>query len=109
MAAKFELKKTKNGQFMFNLKSGNGKIVLTSQGYSAKSGAEKGIAAVKAGASSDGRFERKTTSKGAPYFVLLAANKQVIGKSETYSSNASMEKGIASVKENAASARVEEV
>ena len=28
MAGKFEVKKAKNGQFMFNLKAGNGEIIL---------------------------------------------------------------------------------
>lgn len=109
MAAKFEIKKTKSGQYMFNLKAGNGQIILTSEMYNSKSSAENGIASVKANASADERFERKTNSAGSPYFVLLAANKQVIGKSEAYSSNSSMENGIRSVKENAASAGVEEV
>lgn len=109
MAAKFEIKKTKSSQYMFNLKAGNGQIILTSEMYNSKSGAENGVASVKTNASSDERFERRTNSKGAPYFVLVAANKQVIGKSEAYSSNSSMENGIRSVMDNAASANIEEV
>ena len=31
MAGTFELKKAANGQYMFNLKAGNGEIVLTSE------------------------------------------------------------------------------
>ena len=33
MAAHFEIKKQTNGQFMFNLKAGNGEIILTSDIY----------------------------------------------------------------------------
>jgi len=33
MAGKFELKNAKNGQFMFNLKAGNGEIILISEMY----------------------------------------------------------------------------
>jgi uncharacterized protein YegP (UPF0339 family) len=33
MAGIFELKQTANGQFMFNLKVGNGEIILTSETY----------------------------------------------------------------------------
>ena len=35
-----------------------------------------------------------------PYFVLKAANGEVIGTSEMYSSTSAMRKGIASVKKN---------
>ena len=31
MAGKFELKKSPSGKFMFNLKAGNGQIILTSK------------------------------------------------------------------------------
>ena len=31
MAGKFELKTAKDGQFMFNLKAGNGQVILTSE------------------------------------------------------------------------------
>ena len=47
------------------------------------------------------RYERKTSTKGEPYFVLKAANNQVIGQSEMYSSPSAMEAGIASVMKNA--------
>lgn len=36
MAGKFELKKAKNGQIYFNLKAGNGQIVLKSEMYKEK-------------------------------------------------------------------------
>ena len=55
------------------------------------------------------RFERKVATNGQFYFTLTAVNKQVIGKSETYKSTASREKGIASVKRNAPEAPIVEV
>lgn len=108
MSSKFELKKSHNGKFMFNLKAGNNEVILTSQMYESKASAETGIASVKENASQDERFERKTGSDGKPYFVLHAANKEVIGKSEMYTSHAAMEKGIASVKKNAANAAIDD-
>ena len=36
MAAKFEIKKSANEQFMFNLKAANGEVILTSETYSPK-------------------------------------------------------------------------
>jgi uncharacterized protein len=109
MAGSFELKQSAGGKFMFNLKAGNGEIILTSQQYAAKDSAENGIASVKKNSQDDGRFERKSSSKGEPYFVLTATNGQVIGQSEMYSSASSMENGIASVKKNAPDAKVKDL
>ncbi len=109
MAGKFEVKKAKNGKFYFNLKAGNGEIVLTSQMYADKAGCEKGIESVRNNAGSESQFEVLEDKNGSPYFVLKAKNSQVIGRSESYSTKASMNKGIASVQRNAAEARVVEV
>ncbi len=106
MAAKFEIKASANEQFMFNLKAANGEVILTSETYKQKRSAEQGIASVKANAGDDSRFERKTAKDGSPYFVLKAANGEIIGKSEMYSSVAAMENGIASVVKNAAEAEI---
>ena len=109
MAGQFELKKTAAGKFLFNLKAGNGEVILTSESYEAKPSAENGIASVKANAPDDAKFERKTSKKKQPYFVLKAANGQVVGTSEMYSSTAAMENGIASVKKNAPTAKTKDV
>jgi uncharacterized protein len=109
MAGKFELKKATNGQFHFNLKAGNGEIILSSELYEARAGAENGIESVRKNASLDERYELKTSAKGDPYFVLKAGNGQVIGKSEMYSSESAAKNGIDSVKRNAPDARVEDL
>lgn len=104
MAGKFELKKGKTGKFSFNLKSGNGQVVFTSQTYDSKRSASAGIRSVAKNADKDARYERKTSTKGQPYFVIKATNGQVIGKSQMYSNAVSMEKGIKSVAKNAPTA-----
>lgn len=101
MAAKFELKSSKAGQVYFNLKAGNGEVILTGETYSSKQAALDGIASVRKNAPADERYDRKTSNNGQHYFTLTAVNKQTLGKSELYSSAASMENGIASVKRNA--------
>ncbi len=106
MAGKFELKKSKSGKFMFNLKAGNNQVILTSELYNEKAGAENGIESVRKNAGDDANYERKTSVKDEPYFVLKAANGQVIGSSEMYSSASAMENGIASVKANGPGAPV---
>lgn len=106
MAAKFEIKTGSSGQFHFNLKAANGEVILSSEMYSTKASAQSGIESVKTNSQVDANFERKTAKDGSPYFVLKAANGQVIGKSEMYSSTAAMENGIASVMKNGAIATV---
>jgi len=100
MKARFEIKRTANDKFMFNLKAANDLIILTSQMYATKENAEDGIASVRQNAALDERYEKKVGTDGKPYFVLHAANRLVIGRSETYSSPEAMQKGIASVKRN---------
>jgi len=109
MAGKFELKTAKDGQFMFNLKAGNGQVILTSELYKQKSSAESGIESVRKNSLREGAFETRTNAKGEPYFILKATNGQEIGRSEYYSSEAALKNGIESVKKNAPDAKVEDL
>ena len=106
MAAKFETYKDKAGKHRFRLKAGNGEIILTSQGYSAKAGCENGIGSVRKNAASADNFEKKDTSSGKFMFNLKAPNQQVIATSQSYSSASGRDNGIRSVQENAPDARV---
>ncbi|XZG71243.1 YegP family protein [Chitinibacteraceae bacterium HSL-7] len=106
MAGKFEIKQAKDGQYMFNLKAGNGQVILTSELYRAKDSALNGIESVRKNAGDDARYERRENAKGEPYFILKAANHQEIGRSEYYSGKSAMENGIESVKTNAPEAAV---
>jgi uncharacterized protein YegP (UPF0339 family) len=109
MAGKFVIRKTEKGNFVFNLKAANGQVILTSQPYSDKRGAMNGIESARNNAGNEANFERRTASNGQPYFVLKAANKQIIGQSEMYSAAPNMEKGIASVMKNASDAKLEDL
>jgi uncharacterized protein YegP (UPF0339 family) len=108
MAAKFEIKAVANGKFMFNLKAGNGEVILTSQMDKSLAGAKRGVASVQRNAADAARFETKTAKNGEVYFVLKAKNAQVIGQSETYPTDAALKKGIASVQKNAVDAKIVE-
>ncbi|MEM6463012.1 MAG: YegP family protein [Pseudomonadota bacterium] len=109
MAGKFELYKDKAGEFRFRLKAGNGQIILASEGYKQRSSAENGIESVRKNATDDARFDRTETKNGKHRFNLKATNGQVIGTSESYESASSRDKGIASVMNNAPSARTEDL
>ena len=108
MAGKFEITTRKNGEFQFNLKAGNGQVILTSEGYQAKASALNGVESVRKHSQDDGNFERLTAKDGSPYFTLKAGNGQVIGHSEMYSGNAACENGITSVKTNAPDAALDD-
>ena len=79
MAGWFELSKSSDNQFRFVLKAGNGETILTSELYTSKASAEKGIASVRSNSPQEERYEKKTASNGKFYFNLKAANHQIIG------------------------------
>jgi uncharacterized protein len=106
MASKFEIKKAKDGEFYFHLKAPNGRVILASEMYERKASAVDGIQSVKKNATDDNRYERKEAKNGQFMFNLKAANHEVIGTSETYTSSEARDNGIASVKTNAPQAEV---
>ncbi len=119
MAGKFIITTTKNGEFTFNLKAGNGEIILTaSETYTSMSACENGINSVKKNALaavedqtreesiSHPKYELYQDKAGEFRFRMKAANGQNIGKSEGYKAKASAKKGIASIGKNAPDAPV---
>jgi len=102
----YELKRTENDKFMFNLKAGNHEVILTSQAYESKDSALAGIGSVQSNGVNDASFERKRSSSDEPFFTLIAANGQIVGKSEMYTSDSACEGGIASVRRNCVAERV---
>ncbi|MGE8292693.1 MAG: YegP family protein [Sphingobacterium sp.] len=106
---KFVVKTRKDGEFQFNLKAGNGQVILSSEGYKTKANCLNGIESVKRNAQDNDKFERKTSTNGKHYFNLKATNGQIIGTSEMYESASGMENGIESVKSNAPDATIEDL
>lgn len=100
MPGKFEIYKTASGDHRFRLKAANGEVILTSQNYKSRSGCMNGIKSVKKNARRKSQFEVKKAKNGKDYFVLKAANHQVIGTSEMYNSGAACANGIKSVGSN---------
>jgi uncharacterized protein YegP (UPF0339 family) len=108
VAGKFEIYTDKKGEFRFRLKASNGQTVLTGEGYKSKKSCDNGVASVQKNAADAARFERKESSNGKHYFVLKAANHQVIGQSEMYSDASAMENGIKSVMNHGVSAVIDD-
>ena len=106
---KFQIYIGADDQFYFKLKAANGEVILGSEGYTAKSSCQNGIASVKTNAKLDQRFLRKTASNGQFYFTLAAANNEPIGNSEMYGTEGSRKKGIEAVKKTAPDADIEDI
>jgi len=119
MAGKFIITTAKNGEFTFNLKAGNGEVILTaSETYPTVSACEKGIDSVKKNAlvhvedqtreesATHPKYELYQDKAGQFRFRLKAANGEIIGRSEGYKAKASAKKGIASIGKNAPDAPV---
>ncbi|MBE0362413.1 hypothetical protein PULV_a3043 [Pseudoalteromonas ulvae UL12] len=110
MKAKFQLfKSTKKNQFYFRLLATNNQIILASEGYATKANGKNGITSVKVHSPHDNFYQRLNASNRQYYFTLTAANNQVIGVSELYVSTKGRENGIASVKQNAQTAGIEDL
>lgn len=94
----FAIKEAADGQFYFRLVAGNEQTVLSSEGYSRKASAESGIASVVANGADEGAYEVREAADGRSYFVLTAANHEVIGMSQLYASKYNAQRGIRSVR-----------
>lgn len=106
---KFEIFKGKDAQFYVRLFAANGQNILSGEGFKSRETAKDSIKSIKENAADKDQFEVRTAKNDEPYFVLKAKNGAILGRSETYSSQANVEKGIASVMKNAAISELEDL
>ena len=106
---KYVLKSATDDRYYFNLTARNGQVILTSQMYTSKSNATKGIESVQVNSSLEDRFALYKSSDGQFYFNLKANNNQIIGTSEMYSSAEMRDKGVDSAKVNGATVETEDL
>jgi uncharacterized protein YegP (UPF0339 family) len=92
--------------FHFVLCADNHEIILTSENYATKQGAQTGIASCQVNSPHDSQYEKRTSTAFQPYFVLKAGNYQVIGTSQMYASTTSRDNGIASCKANGPTTKI---
>ncbi|PHS59782.1 MAG: hypothetical protein COB00_17455 [Alcanivorax sp.] len=100
MSARYEIFQGINNQYYFRLRAANSEIILQSEGYVTRQGAENGVQSVKTHSPHDRFYSRLLSSDNKYYFNLNAANNQVIGTSQRYTTNTAREVGIESVKRN---------
>jgi uncharacterized protein YegP (UPF0339 family) len=106
--SKFELFGGSNSYY-YRLKASNGEIILSSESYTTKQSCQNGIQSVQTNASEDAHYDRRTSVIEQPYFVLKAANGEIIGNSQMYSSNSARESGIEAVKREAPNAQADDL
>ncbi len=98
VAPSFELFQDQSDEFRWNLLASNQEVVLSSEGYQTRVGALNGMLSVLANAEFKSAFQVKTADSGEFYFVLKAANGQVIGTSEMYSTKSNAKVGVQAVR-----------
>jgi len=94
-AGKFTLWQSTDGQWRFNLKSGNGAVLLTSEGYATRTAAVSGILSVQNNGVDKLMYQVRQTATG--YNVhLRAGNYESIGFTQVYSTKASATRAVTS-------------
>lgn len=119
---KFIIRETNTG-IKFDLKAGNGQVIATSEVYTTEAACKNGIASVQKNApvanvedqtvegyatEKNPKFEIYKDKAGEFRFRLKATNGQVIATSEGYTTMASCQNGVESVKKNAVDAEIVE-
>ncbi len=118
MAGKFVISRI-DGKLRFDLKAGNGEMILSSQPYASLASCKKGIESIRTNAIKapveDQTIDGFTTEKNPKFeiyeyrngdyrFRLKAKNGQLIGSGERYKSKAACQNGIESIKKNSVEA-----
>ena len=93
----------------FRLKAKNGQIILSSQGYAGKAGANNGIESVRKNSQVAERYDTKVAKNGKHLFNIVARNGQVVATSNKWDEARTCKTRITSVKKGAVKAKVEVV
>ncbi len=94
-AGKLSFWQATDGQWHFNLKSGNGAVLLTSEAYTSRTGAINGALSVLENGVDSTQYSVNQTATG--YNVhLLAANNESIAFSQVYSSKSNATRAVTS-------------
>jgi uncharacterized protein YegP (UPF0339 family) len=98
--------KTVSGQFTFELEAGGN--MLSGEHYVRKANALFRIESLRVNAANEACYQRKIAPSGHPYFILRAANNDILGTSELYDSRAARDAGIAAMRTHAPHAVLED-
>ena len=93
-----EIEQQKNHKYKLNVKTEGGQVLLTSKAIKARDKLEKIATLLKSSEQTALIFERKTNHQGKFLFSVKDSNGQLLGMSESYTSEAGMENGIKNLK-----------
>jgi hypothetical protein len=93
-AGKLSFWQATDGQWHFNLKSGNGSILLTSEAYTGRTGAINGALSTLENGVDTAQYVIKPSANKGFVVTLKAANGQVISYSEVYSTKSNATRAV---------------
>jgi uncharacterized protein YegP (UPF0339 family) len=91
-AARAQVAPTETG-WRFNVHAANGENVLTSEHYTTEAAALNGAFSAVENGKDIAQYEIRAAADGRAYFVLKAANGEIVGTSQMYATKASAERG----------------
>ncbi|MCY7293810.1 YegP family protein [Alteromonas sp. a30] len=111
MAAKFEIDKSSDDQFIFRLVSEDGEKILKGERYTAKHNCKKGIKSVQDRAEDDDNYDKKKDEAGKFRFNIVAReNDEVVGTSvKGYDTESERDDVIKQVKRDAPKAEIKDL
>src|SRR5690606_27261840 len=93
---KLDLWKSTDGQWRFHVVSGNGRILMTSEGYTSRTGALNGVLSVLENGVDPAMYQLNQTKSGKWNLRLRAANHEVIAFTQGYATKSSATRAIKS-------------
>ena len=106
MNGKYTVSLVGTSDYHWALTARNAQTMLSSRIYAEKAGAETGIETCRTNSADEARYERIAANDSRYYFVLRAADGEIIGTSETYHSAHAREQAIVLCKESGPLARI---
>jgi uncharacterized protein YegP (UPF0339 family) len=103
----FDITKTDAGKYYFVLRSSNGQEILKGYQFASAEKVQDAIAQAKAQAAADANFDQRN-EKNQFYFFLKGADGKAIARSENYTTEAAMKRGIDSIKRTAPDAEIKQ-
>lgn len=102
--SRFEINTRADSLYYFQLKNDANTVLISSEGYTSKSGCLNGIEAVKRYVRDESRFTRIQASTNRYSFIIKAPNGQILAMSEQYHNANKMDEVIEFIKINAPTA-----
>ncbi|WP_460928091.1 DUF1508 domain-containing protein [Pseudomonas sp. MC6] len=95
---RYEIKKSSNGNYYYTLKAPNHETVVVGEQLTNYNDVKSAIKQSMSSSSRADKIIKRLSSSGKPYFNLVAENGAILGSSQLYSSDASLERGIESIR-----------